>query len=227
MQQDAERWKAWLRGIVRDAPLHARWLNTLSLLEHIGSRKIVKALDSDTLDLQLLQHIAEEARHAFFFKRLSERVAAGACPTYEAPYVLSASASRAYIQGLDREVHDYLQRQGALPQEAARASMLAYLVVTTLIEERATAMYALYEEVLREVDSPLSLRSVLNEEDRHLQEMHEAFARFEGFAWPLHAPTLRQTEAQLFEAWLVSLEREHPARPSQGSKRSESYTSPC
>ena len=55
----------FLRQVMSCDQTHAKWLNTLAYLEHIGSRKIIKSQNSLRLDLHMLQHIAEEARHAF------------------------------------------------------------------------------------------------------------------------------------------------------------------
>src|SRR5690606_38165197 len=49
-----------LARIVPDAALHARLLNTLSLLEHLGSRKIIATQQSPAIDQPTLRHVAEE-----------------------------------------------------------------------------------------------------------------------------------------------------------------------
>ena len=51
---------------------HARFLNTLSLMEHIGSRKIMVSQTCGPLGREVLKHLAEETRHAFFFKKAAE-----------------------------------------------------------------------------------------------------------------------------------------------------------
>lgn len=65
--------RPFLETVVEDAGLHARWLATLSLLEHTGARKIHRSMPGLPGHLRLaesvLQHAAEEARHAFFFRK--------------------------------------------------------------------------------------------------------------------------------------------------------------
>lgn len=68
--------RAFLTALVRDEKSHAKFLNMLSMLEHMGSRKIMVSQmnKSAELDQDILQHLSEEARHAYFFKRHAERI---------------------------------------------------------------------------------------------------------------------------------------------------------
>ena len=70
--------------IVADNMLHARWLNTLSLMENTGARKISASEDPATVTYIILKHAAEEHRHAFYLKKQIEKVADKSCPTYAA-----------------------------------------------------------------------------------------------------------------------------------------------
>ena len=72
---------ALLQRIVPDAPLHARFLNTLSMLEHMGSSKIMATQQGAGIDQATLKHVAEEAQHAYFMKRQAEKTAARSAPT--------------------------------------------------------------------------------------------------------------------------------------------------
>ena len=56
-----------LELIVSDRFIHAKWLNALSHLEYIGTRKIIKSQLSENIDYETLKHIHEESRHALFF----------------------------------------------------------------------------------------------------------------------------------------------------------------
>ena len=123
---------------------HARFLNTLSMLEHMGCRKIVL-----TQPGRMLRHVAEEARHAWFFQRQAGKLSADA--GYAAP-----AAARMYFQRLDATV---TQSVGPDP--------LPYLYVSTLIELRAVWLYRLYAGV----KGAPPLKTVLGEEDSHLADM--------------------------------------------------------
>ena len=67
--------RAFLTEIVEQPEQHAKFMNMLSMLEHMGSRKIMLSQMNRTLTEDSLKHLAEEARHAYFFKRQAERAA--------------------------------------------------------------------------------------------------------------------------------------------------------
>ena len=67
--------RARLELFCADPTQHARFLNMLSLMEHIGSRKIMATQSNAALANDTLKHLAEEARHAYFFKRAAEKLA--------------------------------------------------------------------------------------------------------------------------------------------------------
>ena len=142
---------------------HARWINTLSYMEHIGSRKIIKSQDSQLIGLFTLQHISEEARHACFLKKLGDRHFPSICPTFEPQYLLGGPAASCYFQSLDVFLEEKLKKE-------KEASLLNYLYMTLLVEERAMEVYTLYQRFLREKQISLHLRPLLAEEELHLQE---------------------------------------------------------
>ncbi len=194
-------WQGLLQQIMQDSAQHARWLNTLSLLEHIGSRKIIKALDSNQLTLPLLSHISEETRHALMFKQFAERVAPGLCPTYDAQHLLCGRQARDYIADLDNDTAAHLAGQGHSDP------LLCYLCVTLLVEERATEIYALYDHLLSRSNAPIRLRAILNEEEKHLDDMHAHFDMLR-FSWRDHAEALRAIETRHFAQWTDALSAE-------------------
>ena len=152
----------FLSTLIHEPQWHARWLNTLSFLEYIGARKIIKSQEAHSLDLMMLEHISEETRHAHFFKRLSEKVLPGACLGYREGELLAGRESERYFQSLDAMVTTEL---------GTPRTRLNYLYVTWLIEERAVLVYKLYSQVMREKGGAFKLQAVLNEEGRHLEEM--------------------------------------------------------
>jgi rubrerythrin len=182
-----------LRGIIADPELHYRWLNTLSLLEFMGARKIARSAVGAP-DETYLRHFAEEARHAHFFKRMAERVK----PAGVSDCALCPGAAARYFQTLD------LAARGALQLMRGRTDYRAYLLVTTLIEERAGQVYAQYEVLLREADSPVRLAGVIGEEERHLDDMRRELGDAQQLEL-LHQ--LRTTEAAAFARFDRALAR--------------------
>ena len=146
----------------RHPAMHVRFLNTLSLMEHIGSRKIMASQTGQRLSGDTLRHLAEETRHAFFFKHAAEKIARHPLD-YGAPELIAPAAARGYMGRLDAGIARDLaaKNTGALP----------YLYISLIVELRAVWFYRLYQETLADQGNPLSLRSVLAEEELHLNAM--------------------------------------------------------
>jgi len=148
--------------------VHARFLNMLSLMEHIGSRKIMTS-QGEAAGHDTLKHLAEETRHAFFFKRAAEKLAGHALDYSPEETMVSASA-RFYMGRLDAEI-------AAALGKAPRA--LPYLYMSLIVELRAIWFYRLYQQVLSEGRAGLSLNSVLAEEELHLDTMLVTIAKLD------------------------------------------------
>jgi hypothetical protein len=152
---------ARLAAICAEPLSHARFLNMLSLLEHIGSRKIMTSPAMAAAGADMLKHLAEETRHAFFFKRAAERIARRALD-YGATDTVAGAAARFYMGRLDAQI-------AAAVGKAVPA--LPYLYMSLIVEFRAVWLYRLYQTILTEHEIPLTLKSVLAEEELHLAAM--------------------------------------------------------
>ena len=75
-------------------------INTLSLLEHMGSHKIMATQHSSSIDQATLKHVAEEAHHAYFMKRQAEKTAERPLE-YVADDLLAPASARMYFQRLE------------------------------------------------------------------------------------------------------------------------------
>jgi hypothetical protein len=188
------RLRAFLARVCAGPELHCRFLNTLSLLEHIGARKIMATQTSDgALRGDTLRHIAEEARHAWFFKRQAEAVA-GHALSYDDATIMAGPQARAYMARLDA----YVAR-------AVRGAS-AYLYMSLVIELRAVWFYRIYQDVLTASGKTIKLGGLLAEEDRHLEEM-------QGQLSALGEDRLGDFTAYeeiLFQNFLAALERSFP-----------------
>src|SRR3978361_265850 len=94
--------------IISSDILHARWLNTLSLMENTGARKISACEDTETVTYIILKHAAEEHRHAFYLKKQIDKPA---CPPYSSAYLLAPASSKHYLNQLDVDVCRYLKKE--------------------------------------------------------------------------------------------------------------------
>lgn len=191
--------------IINDNQLHARWLNTLSLMENTGARKISACEDTETVTYIILKHAAEEHRHAFYLKKQIEKINKALCPTYAPQFLLAAKSSRHYLNQLDVDACRYLKAELGLKGRALRFA--AYLLVTYAIEVRADELYPVYQEALDKVSSKINVKSIILEEEGHLEEMINQLKSFSP-DWQFHADKAVEMESRLFDDWIAALSNE-------------------
>jgi hypothetical protein len=189
--------QALLVRIVPDAPRHARLVNTLSLLEHMGSHKIMATQHAADIDQPTLKHVAEEAQHAYFMKRQAEKTA-GRPMAYVASDLLAPAAARMYFQRLEAAMSRTLARE--------RSRRAVYLYMSMVVEFRALWFYGLYQQVLQRARHALSLKRVLGEEQSHLGDIACRLEAAGDLSAERTAEYLRR-EKRLYRRLLTSLER--------------------
>lgn len=191
------RLRAFLARVCASPDLHWRFLNTLSLLEHIGARKIMATqTEGGELCGDTLRHIAEEARHAWFFKRQAE-AAAGRALSYDGASIMAGPQARAYMARLDGTI--------ARSTHGARA----YLYMSLVIELRAVWFYRIYQDVLTASGKTIKLGGLLAEEDRHLEEMQGQLGAL-GEDLAVRLADFTAYEEIRFQTLLSALERSCP-----------------
>jgi hypothetical protein len=193
------------RIIVR-ADLHARFVNTLSRLEYVGVRKILKSRRAERLDQDGLQHILDEAVHALRLKKAAAALAAagpatgGGVRTFSESDTLAGEFGETYLQALDHRAEEAL---GDLaPAERGEVN---YLLTSAAVEVRAQVFYPIYESRLRAAGAPFSVSAISKDEDRHLDEMAARLARALPDWRPRLEPVLAAEEA-LFVRFLGAVE---------------------
>lgn len=194
-----------LPQIIADNQLHARWLNTLSLMENTGARKISASEDPTTVTYIILKHAAEEHRHAFYLKKQIEKTGDNLCPTYSAEYLIAPAYSRYYLNQLDIDVCRYLKKE--LHLSGSELRFAAYLLVTYAIEVRADELYPIYQDALDNAGSKVNVKSIILEEEGHLEEMINQLQKFSA-DWQLHAQKAVDMETRLFNQWVTNLATE-------------------
>ncbi len=189
-------------SIIADNDLHARWLNTLSMMENTGARKIAAAEDKVLVDLLMLKHAAEESRHAYYLKKQIQKIDTAACPTYEPAYLIAPTESHAYLNRLDVQICRYLKK--TFGYEGTTLKYAAYLLVTYAIEVRADELYPIYQDALTATGSRVQVKSIIVEEEGHLAEMLRQMEMF--FSdWHPHAEKAVAIETELYNQWVASL----------------------
>ncbi len=194
-----------LKRIVQDGSTHARWLNTLSFMENAGARKISKC-EHPTLVSQIqLKHAAEEHRHAYYLKKQIGKIDPELCKTYESTELLAPVATSQYLHSLDMKACRYLQK--AFNLDRTDIKYAAYLFVTYAIEVRADELYPVYQQVLTEASSKIMVKSIILEEEGHLEEMIHQLNEFSS-AWKHHADHILAIEKALHEEWISAITQE-------------------
>lgn len=190
------------REVIANDDLHAQFLNTLSLLENTGARKISASEHPEATDLMVLKHAAEEHRHAYYLKKQLNKLEGASCPTYASPYLIAPILSRQYLQKLDVQASRYLIQKLGLSREKLRFA--AYLLVTYAIELRADNLYPAYQKALTAASSKVTVKSIILEEQGHLEEMICQLKRF-STSWVEHAQQIVEIEQMLYDEWIEHL----------------------
>jgi hypothetical protein len=211
--QNAAHTRQVLDRIVVDRRLHARFVNTLSRLEYVGVRKILKSRRSEHLDIDGLQHILDEAVHALRLKKAAVALAgAGAeVVTFADDATLAGDAGEGYLQALDRRGEEALLD---LPP-AARAEA-NYHLTSAAIEVRAQVFYPLYDRCLRDNGVGFSVAAISKDEDRHLIEMAAGLERTLP-EWRRRLEQVLSAEEALYGRFLAAVEDALPALPFNGA----------
>jgi hypothetical protein len=174
-------------------------------MENTGARKISASEDPETVTYIILKHAAEEHRHAFYLKKQIEKIKAQNCPNYASDYLIASKSSKYYLNQLDVDVCRYLKRDMGLKGKELRFA--AYLLVTYAIEVRADELYPIYQDELDKVSSKVNVKSIILEEEGHLEEMINQLKSFSP-DWQFHANKAVEMESQLFTQWVEQLSNE-------------------
>ncbi|MHC5201584.1 hypothetical protein [Myroides sp. LJL119] len=194
-----------IQQIIKNNELHAKWLNTLSYLENVGARKISACEQDHTVDLIQLKHAAEEHRHAYYLKKQISKVLPESNYNYNPGELLAAIQTKHYLNALDLKVARFLKNKYHLNEKDLKYA--CYLFVTYAIEVRADILYPIYQEQLNLQKSKVLVKSIILEEEGHLQEMVEQLNRFDK-DWQDAASIAISFEQELFNYWLKGVKKE-------------------
>ena len=204
-REEDERLVLFLSHVVKNPKTHAKWLNTLSFLEHIGSRKIVKSQNSKKLNLMLLEHIAEESRHAYFFKRLARKIGGeNFCLNFEDDFMIEGKKGEEYFQSIDHNAEDSLRDLFLKEESKKEALFLNYLYTTWLVERRALWIYNIYSKILKVHSFSFNLKPVLMDEEKHLKTV-EGLLNEKDSDFLIRSKQLSHLEEKKFHWFLDSL----------------------
>ncbi|WP_348662926.1 hypothetical protein [Chlamydia vaughanii] len=165
----AARWETVLERIVSCHELHSKWINTLSFLENCGAKKISASEHPTQVKKEVLKHAAEEFRHAFYLKTQIARITHEPFLNYSIENMLGGNSIKYYLQLLDLRTCKVLKNQYHFSGQKLKTT--AYVLVTSAIEMRASELYPIYHDVLKSSGSKITIKSIILEEQEHLEEM--------------------------------------------------------
>jgi len=169
----------FLGALTASPTMELEWIDLLSQLEYVGCRKIVKSIGFESVTLEVLRHVSEEASHAYLLKAVVEEGGIVGRSWREGRF---AEAGWGYFQNLDRRI-------SALPGSDG----LRYPAVSWAIERRVLIVYPAYLKTTRNEALKRALRRILAQEERHGAQFAEVpfpdgvaaeIARIEESLWP-------------------------------------------
>jgi hypothetical protein len=190
-----------LRQIISSPQLHAKWLNTLSYMENCGARKIARCEHPTKVREEMLKHAAEEFRHAYYLKQQIRKITQDNYDSYHKDKLLGGMASLRYLDTLDLSVCRFLKNTKGIKGDSLKK--IAYLLVTYIIELRAAFLYPAYDKALRSLGSPVHVKSIVLEEEEHLQDMQRELDSIQEGA--LYINSIKNIECDLFTSWLKAI----------------------
>lgn len=200
-------WQGVLQSVAEDRATLSRLMNSISLMEYMGARKIIKSQLEKDICAEVLAHMSEEIRHAQVFKKMALKLSDGVLDTYEDEHLLAGAQARAYIQTVDQAIYE------ALPE---KDSHLNYLLSTLLIEERANSVYPYFSRVVAAYGFSTHIDKILREEEHHLQEIEERLMG-RGEIGENKLNQLRHIETQAFFNLIEAIAREQSMPNSAGA----------
>ena len=191
-----------LEVIVASDELHSKWLNALSFMENTGARKISACENPYQVTFLQLKHAAEEHRHAYYLKKQIRKLQVCFPEHYDTTSLLAPIQTQHYLQRLDVFCVRYLKE--SLGLSGTSLKFAAYLLVTYAIEVRADKLYPIYQEVLDRAGSKVMVKSIIAEEQGHLEEM---ISQLETFSpnWRQYADTIAAYEEVLCQEWMDAI----------------------
>jgi hypothetical protein len=158
---------------------------------------------------EMLKHAAEEFRHAYYLKQQMSKLQTHELKTYAMNSMLGGYYTLHYLQKLNLQVSKLLKRTYQLSGHAFNEAI--YALNSYAIEVRAKALYPAYQKVLKSTGCRVTVRAIIIEEERHLEEMQ---ALIHGLPHgQAMADAACRFEEALYQAWLQAL---LPSNPTKG-----------
>lgn len=164
-------WKKQIIQFIKIPEMHYLWLKSLSYLEYIGYRKMIKSLPQPITSNPVFQHLSDEIRHSFVFQKLSEKLSESitVLPSFESPLIAVAET---YFQGLDAKIEEWV-----VANFSSKQPEYCYMLTSYVIERRALEVYPFYHAQLEEGTAKSMVLQVIKDEREHLDSLETRFEK--------------------------------------------------
>jgi rubrerythrin len=187
--------------IIEQKELLSSLLNTLSLMELCGAQKLSRLIPELGSHTFFLEHVAEEYRHAYFLRVQAEKILDRQIPGFKNHEILAAAQSRRYINNIERSISILLKKENLY--DCHKIKWRVYILSTLVIEKRALAFYQEFQDALTYYNIGISVKSVIAEEKKHLDEILHLAEKDPAILPLLNA--CQQIEDSLFERWISAI----------------------
>jgi len=175
---------------------HFLWLQSISYLEFVGYRKMVKALPYELVEREVFNHLKDEIYHSFLLRESSAKN----FPQLALPPVIMKKMTdvcESYFQSLDHQTENWVAKK-----MGEKNSFFCYLSVSHIIEKRAMQVYPQYAAALRSSPMKPLIQQIIRDESEHLLSLEKRMKPWSSLtnSFPF------ETEAVLFETYLGQME---------------------
>lgn len=198
MPTEKVTWNQFLDQIIQSPSQHHLWLRSLSYLEYIGYRKMVKAVPYTKISTGVYHHLSDEIQHSFMLREIADKQFGLSLPIEQVTSLVGIAEN--YFQGLDSQVDDWIKTN--LGKEDAYAS---YVWVSYTIEKRAMKVYPQYLAKLNNPALKLVVQKIIKDEADHLSYLGEVIEQFPEEIGLKNTPVL-DIEERCFDGFLEKMD---------------------
>lgn len=193
-----DNWQAFLDEVTSSESKHYLWLRSLSYLEYIGYRKMVKALGYDNVNRGVFHHLTDEIQHSYMLRELAEKnYGKGKPETFSEEY---QDIAESYFQKIDAEIDSWVQRS-----HGTENPLYCYLLTSFIVEKRAMNVYPHYFSKVSEAPCKVIIQKIIKDESEHLSYLEGKMALVPGFD-DKQAEALLNYESDCFAEYLRQMQ---------------------
>ncbi|MBF0493386.1 MAG: ferritin-like domain-containing protein [Deltaproteobacteria bacterium] len=191
-------WENYLNELISSDCKHYLWLRSLSYLEYIGYRKMVKAVPYQAVEQGIFHHLSDEIEHSFLLKEQAEKSFPDQQLSIESVEELMDIAE-AYFQTLDKNIKSWVCQK--LGKESV---FLCYLLVSYTTEKRAMSIYPQYYSRLTQSPLKIVIQKIIKDESEHLRYLENILQNIQGEVIEAQFSPL-EVEQKLFDSYLNNM----------------------